>query len=70
MVGKATLEDFPKERAKATRPLRQVNMDSFSFSVNSIHGSVHAVIIVDEYSGYIWICWMKTKDETIDVIKK
>jgi hypothetical protein len=30
MIGKATLEDFPKEKIKADKPLQQVNMDSFT----------------------------------------
>ena len=42
---------FPKMKVKATRPLRQLNMDSFSSSVVSIEGYFHAVVIVNEFDG-------------------
>ena len=33
MIGKATLEDFPKAKLPINKPLYQVQMDSFSSSV-------------------------------------
>ncbi len=36
MIGKATLEDFPKAKRPINKPLYQVHMDSFSSSVKSI----------------------------------
>ena len=47
MIGKSTLEDLPKLKDRATKPLWQVNMDSFSSSVTSIEGYNHAVVIAD-----------------------
>ena len=46
-------------------------MDSFSSSsVKSIEGYFHAVVIVDNHSGYRWIYGMKTKDEMLKVVKQ
>ena len=70
MLGKAHLEDFPQRRKKVVPPLYQINMDSFSSSVKSIEGFFHAVVIVDNHSGYQWIYGMKTKDEMINVVKQ
>jgi hypothetical protein len=70
MIGKSTLEDFPELRTRADKPLRQVNIDSFSSSVISIEGYSHAVVIVDCHSGYRWLYGIKTKDDMLKVIKK
>ena len=61
MTGKAPLEDYPSTKTRATKPLRQANVNSFSSSVVSIAGFVHVVIIFDEYTGYRWLYGMKTK---------
>jgi hypothetical protein len=70
MIGKSTLEDFPTLRSRVDRPLKQVNIDSLSSSVESIEGYSHAVVIVDCNSGYRWLYGMKTKDDMLKVIKK
>ncbi len=71
MIGKSTLEDFPVLRSRADRPLKQVNIYSFSSSVVSIEeGYSHAVVIVDCHSVYRWLYGMKTKDDMLKVIKK
>ena len=70
MLGKATLEDYPSARIRKVPPLYQINMDSFSSSIKSIEGYNHAVVLVDNQSGYRWIYGMKTKDEMINVVKQ
>ncbi len=45
-------------------------MDSFSPSIKSIEGYNHAVVLVDNQTGYRWVYWMKTKDEMIKVVKQ
>jgi transposase InsO family protein len=70
MIGKATLEDYPSKKASASKPLRLIDIDSFSSSVVSIEGFVHAVVIVDSCTGYRWLYGMKTKDGMLEVIKK
>ena len=45
-------------------------MDSFSSSVKSVEGYLHAVVLVDNQTGYRWIYGIKTKDETIKVVKQ
>ena len=52
MIGKATLEDFPKLKRLINKPLYQVHMDSFSSSVKSIEGYNHAIVFVDAATGY------------------
>jgi hypothetical protein len=70
MIGKATLEDFPKARQVKVKPLHQMNVGSFSSSVASIEGYNHAVVFVDKCTGYRWIYGMKTKDQMINVVKR
>ena len=70
MIGKSTLEDYPGEKIRADRPLKQVNIDSFSSSVVSIEGYFHAVVMVDCHTGYRWLYGMKTKDEILQVVKQ
>ena len=70
MMGESTLEDFPGEKIRADSPLKQVNIDSFSSSVVSIEGYLHAVVIVDCHTGYRWLYGMKTRDEMLQVVKR
>ena len=65
MIGKSTLEDLPKLKERARKPLWQVNMDSFSSSVTSIEGFNHAVIFADCHTGYRWVYGMKLKSDII-----
>ncbi len=70
MLGKATLEDYPGARVRKVPPLYQINMDSFSSSIKSIEGYNHAVVLVNNQTGYQWVYGMKTKDKTIKVVKQ
>jgi hypothetical protein len=65
VIGKSTLEDLSKLKDRATEPLYQVNMDSFSSSVTSIRveGYNYAVVFADYNSGYIWVYGMKLKSQ-------
>ena len=70
MIGKSTLEDNPGEKIRADRPLKQVNIDSFSSSLVSIEGYFHAVVMVYCHNGYRWLYGMKTRDEMLRVVKR
>jgi hypothetical protein len=70
MIGKSTLEDLPKLKKRALKPLGQVNMDSFSSSVTSIEGYNHAVVFADCHTGYRWVYGMKVKSDIVKVVKK
>ena len=70
MIGKSTLEDYPALKVRADKPLKQINVDSFSSSVPSIEGYNHAAIFVDCNSGFRWIYGMKSKDDTLKITKK
>ncbi len=69
-IGKVTLEDLLKTKKVITKPLYQINMDSFSSSVKSIEGYFHNLVFVDVATGYRWIYGLKTKDEALNVGKR
>jgi hypothetical protein len=60
IIRKAMLKDFPKLKSKVVPPSYQINMDSFSSSVKSVEGYLHAVVFVDNSMGYSWLYEMKT----------
>ncbi len=70
MIGKATLEDFPKAKRLINQPLYQVHMGSFSSSVKSIEGYNHVIVFVDAATGYRWIYGLKSKDDAIKTLRK
>ena len=70
MIGKATLEDFPKAKCQIFKPLYQVHTDSFSSSVKSIEGYNHAIVFVDSATGYRWLYGLRTKDDAIKALRK
>ncbi len=69
MIGKSTLENYPATKVRASKPLKQINVDSFSSSVTSIEGYNHAAIFVDSNSGFRWIYGMKSNYEMLKVTK-
>jgi hypothetical protein len=69
MIRKDMLKDFQNLKRKVVPPLHQINMDSFSSAVQSVEGYLHPVVFIDNYTGYHWLYGIKTKDETIKVVK-
>ena len=61
---------FQKAKSSINKPLYQVYMDSFSSSVKSIEGYIHAIVFVDAATGHRWIYGMKTKDDAIKALRK
>ncbi len=59
-------------KRKEVPSLYKINMDSFSSSVKSAEGYLHAVVFVDNSTGYHdhWFYGMKNKDETFRVVKQ
>ena len=70
MIGKSTLKDYPALKVRADKPLKQINVDSFSSSVPSIEGYNHAAIFVDCNSGFRWMYGMRSKDDMLKITKK
>jgi hypothetical protein len=70
MIGRATLEDLPKTKNVISKPLYQINIDSFSSSVKSIEGHFHSLVLVDAATGYRWIYGLKTKDEALNIVNR
>ena len=69
MIGKATLDGFPKAKRPINKPLYQVHMDAFSSSVKSTEGYIHALVLVDAITGYQCMYGMKTEDDALKVLK-
>jgi hypothetical protein len=69
VVGKATFCNYPDLKVRATNPLERVSMDTFSSSEQSFEGLPRALVLIDDATGYQWLCGMRTKDETYQVVQ-
>jgi hypothetical protein len=67
---KSRLINLPKEKLRAEKPMKRVNMDLVSSSVLSIEGHKYALGITDCCTGYRWLYGLKTKDDTLKVVQK
>ncbi|GJV87519.1 retrovirus-related pol polyprotein from transposon TNT 1-94 [Tanacetum coccineum] len=66
---KATLQ--PKLVPSTHYKLELIHMDLCRpMSVESINGNKYILVIVDDYSGYTWVYFLRTKDEALEMIKK
>ncbi len=54
MIRKSTLEDVPKLKDSATKPLYRVNMDSFSSSVRSLQPE-SLTAVGSEVGTWFWV---------------
>jgi hypothetical protein len=70
MMGKSRLNNLPKEKVRAKKPLNRVNMDLVSSSVFSLEGHKYALVITDYCTGYRWLYGLKTKYEMLKVVQK
>jgi hypothetical protein len=54
-----------------TRPLEMLHMDLFGpVAYISIGGNKYGVVVVDDYSRFTWVFFLKDKSETQEVLKK
>jgi transposase InsO family protein len=54
-----------------TRPLEMLHMDLFDpITYISIYGNKYALVIIDDYSRFIWVFFLKDKGETQEMLKK
>ncbi len=70
MIGKRTLENYPRSKEPDARPMALVKMDVYSSSVTSIEGYNHALIIAYSCSYHRWQHGMKTNDEVFGMSKR
>ena len=70
IICKSTLKDYPALKVGADKPLKQINVDSFSSPLTSDKHLSTDAIFVDCNSGFRWIYGMKTKDDMFKVTKK
>jgi hypothetical protein len=68
MIGKATLEDFPKSRQVKVKLLHQINVDSSS--IPPLRDITMLWYFIDKCTGYRRIYGTKTKDQMINVVKR
>ncbi|GKC73154.1 retrovirus-related pol polyprotein from transposon TNT 1-94 [Tanacetum coccineum] len=60
----------PKPVPNSKKRLHILHMDLYSLMrVKSINGKRHVLVIVDDYSRYIWVHFIKSKDEAPEDIK-
>ncbi|KAK9064944.1 hypothetical protein SSX86_016327 [Deinandra increscens subsp. villosa] len=60
----------PKTESSITQPLELLHMDLFGPTrVMSIGKRSYCFVIIDDYSKYTWVFFLKTKDETAELLK-
>ena len=69
-LGKQTRSSFKsKEVSSISRPLHLLHMDLFGpVNVMSLGRKRYTLVIVDEYSRFTWVHFLKTKDEAPEII--
>ena len=75
-MGKQTKSSFKsKGNVQSSRCLELLHMDLFGpIPVTSLGGMKYTLVIVDDYSRYTWVIFLKSKDQTcnnlINIIKR
>ena len=60
-----------KDIISTSRPLELLHIDLFGpASTASLYGSKYGLVIVDYYSRWSWVKFLKSKDESYDVFTK
>ena len=60
-----------KDIVSTSRPLELLHVDLFGpVSTASIYGSKYGLVIVDDYSRWSWVKFLKSKDDSYDVFSK
>ncbi|GJT09383.1 retrovirus-related pol polyprotein from transposon TNT 1-94 [Tanacetum coccineum] len=71
-MGKIKKEPYPhKPEPSTNETLQMLHMDLYGpMQVESINGKRYIVVIVDDYSRFTWVKFLRTKDEALDIIIK
>ena len=68
--GKMTRFPFPKQGRRVTQALERIHMDVCGpFPTPTIHGHLYFMVIVDDWSRYVWACLLKTKGEAVSAVR-
>jgi len=60
-----------KDIVSTSRPLELLHFDLFGLvTTASIYGSKYGLVIVDDYSRWSWVKFLKSKDDSYDVFSK
>jgi len=60
-----------KDIVSTSRPLELLHIDIFGpVSTASLYGSKYGLVIVDDYSRWSWVKFLKSKDDSYDVFSK
>jgi transposase InsO family protein len=61
---------YAKNIMTTTRPLEMLHMDLIGpVAYISIGGNKYGLVIIDDYSRLIWVCFLQDKSETQEVLK-
>jgi len=59
-----------KDIVSTSRPLELLHIDLFGLvSIASLYGSNYGLVIVDDYSIWTWVKFLRTKDDAYDVFE-
>ena len=65
-MGKQSKISFKsKTRHSSVRPLQLLHMDLFESSVTSYAGKKYGLVVVDDYSRFTWVVFLKHKSDAI-----
>ena len=70
-MGKQTKSSFKlKNKVSTSRPLELIHMDLFGPTrAASLGGMNYAYVLVDDYSGYTWVCFLAHKNDAFNAFK-
>ena len=69
IIGKSRRKNIPKiNDSKATEKGERISIDISSINHISFGGAKYWLMIQDEYTGYIWSMFLKSKDELPDIV--
>ena len=71
-LGKLKKSSFhSKDMVLTSRPLELLHLDLFGLTKHSsLNGSIYDFVIVDDFSRFTWVLFLKHKDETFDEFSK
>lgn len=70
-LGKQSRQSFPRQSEhRATRPLELIHIDLCGpLPIASASGSRYIFVIIDDYSRYIWVYFLKDKSSTFQIFR-
>jgi len=70
LKGKMKAQTYKESNKRATRPFELVHMDLKEYPSLSYNKYKYILVVVDDFSSYIWLGFLKHKSETITVFQR